>query len=378
LFALFIGVNDYKDSRLKLNYPAKDAKALQEVVEVGAKRFLGDTNVVVYLISSILNEETLYGAPEKESIRKALEEIGTMSKPEDIVMIFFAGHGEMKGTEEKLFTFLTAESTSMNHVGISTKDLQQELKDRGYYDGPISGIVGPLTRDAILRFVRSRADEVDPVVIRSVSVQIRTNAAIQLIFKDLGFYNGTIDGRVGPETRFATEQWQNRQRQTHLPARPATVNNRWPTRNQREAFYGQPGTGHTLLNIPYPMRIAWDTKQTVNRVTVHSKCADSLDRILKEILQVYGYDEIRKLGIDLFGGIYNNRPVRGGSALSDHAYAAAIDLDPERNQLRWGADRAVFARPVYNKMFDAFEREGWVSLGRERNFDWMHISAVSI
>jgi len=263
-------------------------------------------------------------------------------------------------------------------MSISAKDFQTELQTRGFYKGAIDGIEGPNTRNAMIAFLQSRSLEVDPNALKSVSVQIRRNAAVQLIFKDLGFYSGTIDGRVGPEMRFATEQWQNRQRQTHLPARPAPVNNRWPTRNQREAFYGRPGTGHTLLNIPYPMRIAWDTKQTVNRVTVHSKCADSLDRILKEILQVYGYDEIRKLGIDLFGGIYNNRPVRGGSALSDHAYAAAIDLDPERNQLRWGADRAVFARPVYNKMFDAFEREGWVSLGRERNFDWMHISAVSI
>ena len=258
---------------------------------------------------------------------------------------------------------------------ISIKDLQTELKDRGFYSGPISGINGPLTRDSIIAFVRSRSNEVDPAVLKSVSVPRRTNAAIQLIFKDLGFYGADIDGLVGPAMRFATEQWQNRQRQTHLPARPTPVNNRWPNRSQLQSFYGAPGTGHTTLNIPYPMRIAWNTKQTVNRVTVHSKCADSLDRILKEILQVYGYDEIRRLGLDLFGGIYNNRPIRGGSVPSVHAYAAAIDLDPERNQLRWGSDRAVFAKPVYGKMIDAFEREGWVSLGRERNFDWQHFQA---
>ena len=258
---------------------------------------------------------------------------------------------------------------------ISIKDLQTELRDRGFYDDRIDGIAGPNTRNGIINFIRSRADEVDPAVLKSVSVPRRRNAAIQLIFKDLGFYNGSIDGNVGPEMRYATEQWQNRQRRTHLPVRPAPVNNRWPNRSQLESFYGRPGTGHTMLNIPYPMRIAWNTRQTVNRVTVHSKCADSLERILKEILQVYGYDELRKLGIDLFGGIYNNRNIRGGSVPSVHAYAAAIDLDPERNQLRWGSDRAVFARPAYSKMIDAFEREGWVSLGRERNFDWQHFQA---
>jgi peptidoglycan hydrolase-like protein with peptidoglycan-binding domain len=258
---------------------------------------------------------------------------------------------------------------------ISSKDFQTELQTRGFYRGQIDGIEGPQTRDAISAFLRARSNEVNADVMKSVSVQVRRTAAVQLILKDLNFYSGAIDGRIGPAFHYAMEQWQNRQRQTHLPARPAPVNNRWPNRSQLESFYGRPGTGHTILNIPYPMRIAWDTKQSVNRVTVHSKCADSLDRILKEILRVYGYDELRRLGIDLFGGIYNNRPIRGGTVPSVHAYAAAIDLDPERNQLRWGADRAVFARPVYNKMFEAFEREGWVSLGRERGWDYMHLQA---
>jgi len=261
---------------------------------------------------------------------------------------------------------------------VSTKDLQTELRSRGFYNGPISGVVGPLTRDAIIDFVRSRSDEIREDVLKSRNVKRRMNAAVQLIFKDLGFYNGDIDGLVGPEHRYATEQWQNRQRQTGKPERPSPVNNKWPTASQRMSFYGQPGSGHTMLQLPFPMRLAWDTKQTVNRTTVHSKCADSLDRILKEILEVYGYDELRKLRIDLFGGIYNNRSIRGGSSLSDHAFAAAIDLDPERNQLRWNSDRASFAKPAYKPMRDAFRKEGWTSLGEERNFDWMHFAAVSM
>jgi peptidoglycan hydrolase-like protein with peptidoglycan-binding domain len=262
---------------------------------------------------------------------------------------------------------------------ISIKDLQMELTTRGFYNGPISGINGPQTRDAILSFVNSRAAEVESAILRTKSVTIRTNAAIQLILKDLGFYNENIDGFIGPAMRFATELWQNRQRQTNLPGRPIpTQNNIWPSVSGRSAFYGAPGSGHIMLNIPYPMRLAWNKKQIVNRVTVHSKCAGSLDRILKEILKVYGYDELRKLGIDLFGGIYNNRNIRGGSTLSDHAFAAAIDLDPERNQLRWGSDRAVFARPAYRPMRDAFRKENWTSLGEERNFDYMHFAAVSM
>jgi hypothetical protein len=263
-------------------------------------------------------------------------------------------------------------------MSLSPKDFQSELATKGFYKGTVDGIEGPQTRASVSAFLRSRQSEVSAAILKTTSYAHHRTAAVQLILKDLKFYNGAIDGRGGPEFYYAVEQWQNRTRQLHIPGRTAPVNNNWPNRSQLQSFYGAPGTGHTSLNIPFPMRIAWDTKQTVNRVTVHSKCADSLDRILKEILQVYGYEEIKKLGIDLFGGIYNNRPIRGGTVPSVHAYAAAIDLDPEKNQLRWGSDKASFAKPVYSKMIDAFEREGWVSLGKERNFDWMHFQASVI
>lgn len=92
----------------------------------------------------------------------------------------------------------------------------------------------------------------------------------------------------------------------------------------------------------------------------------------------YGEQRIRDLGLDLFGGCYNNRKMRGGSNLSMHALAIAIDHDPERNQLRWGRDRAAFAKPVYDAWWRFWADEGWVSLGRERDMDWMHIQAARL
>ncbi|MCH7410937.1 hypothetical protein MM239_16125 [Belliella sp. DSM 111904] len=61
-----------------------------------------------------------------------------------------------------------------------------------------------------------------------------------------------------------------------------------------------------------------------------------------------------------------------------HSWGIAIDFDPSNNQLKWGRDMATFAGPEYHAWWDIWESEGWVSLGRLRNFDWMHVQAASL
>jgi hypothetical protein len=70
--------------------------------------------------------------------------------------------------------------------------------------------------------------------------------------------------------------------------------------------------------------------------------------------------------------------MRGSSRMSTHAWAIAIDWDPDNNQLQWGRDRATLARPEYRDWWEIWEREGWLSLGRVKNYDWMHIQAAKL
>jgi len=114
----------------------------------------------------------------------------------------------------------------------------------------------------------------------------------------------------------------------------------------------------------------------VSRNTVHKKIADSLLRILNEILDVYGLDEIRRLRIDHFAGVFNKRLKRGGSTWSLHSWAIAIDLDPAQNRLKSSCPNAAFCADEYLPMIKAFEKEGWTSLGRAKNYDWMHFQAT--
>lgn len=104
----------------------------------------------------------------------------------------------------------------------------------------------------------------------------------------------------------------------------------------------------------------------------HRLIADKLLKVFNEILQVYGYDKIVELGIDLFGGCYNFRQMRGGSDWSRHSWGIAIDLDPSRNQLKETSKTARFAKPEYKQMIEIFYKHGFVNLGVEKNYDWMH------
>lgn len=138
------------------------------------------------------------------------------------------------------------------------------------------------------------------------------------------------------------------------------------------AFYGEVGTRQTTLVLPYPMRIAWEPDKTVSKISCHECCAAAFGRIFQRTFDHYGLESIKRLGLDLYGGCLNVRKMRGGSEWSKHAWGCAIDIDPDRNQLKWGRDRASLARPEYEPFWQIVESEGGYSLGRKENRDWMH------
>lgn len=151
------------------------------------------------------------------------------------------------------------------------------------------------------------------------------------------------------------------------------------TDQQIIAKYGQPGDPDnlTVIHLPYPMRIAWDTKTTVNKMTCHKLAAEPFKNVFTELLAYYGLPELQRLGIDLFGGCLNVRLQRGSKTKwSDHAWAAAIDLDPARNGLKTKWKDAQFSKPEYKAMVDIFDKHGFYSYGKLRDFDAMHFTLL--
>jgi hypothetical protein len=128
-----IGVDDYKDDKLDLNYAAKDANDLHQALEQASKKFFNvdDTNRV-FFYNLTINREGKLGTdkikgktPAKVNIIQTLEEIEKKSKPEDILLVFFAGHGEIVDKDQ--LKLLTVEATSANFEGIRMRELLEQL-----------------------------------------------------------------------------------------------------------------------------------------------------------------------------------------------------------------------------------------------------------
>ena len=99
---------------------------------------------------------------------------------------------------------------------------------------------------------------------------------------------------------------------------------------------------------------------------------------IPELDRVRFFDGQRLAADDLSDWQQRVRELRWLHQRAMHSWGIAIDYDPDNNALHWGRDRASFALPAYDKWWDYWEAEGWVSLGRAKNFDWMHVQAARV
>jgi len=271
--------------------------------------------------------------------------------------------------------------------GFDLQELQRRLQKLPLYGDEIDGIYGPHTRNAIkaLLIIRQSSDWIGWPADRLVI------AGKQGLCELDGIEVGDIDGIVGPQTRYAfsvytarrqgdktVETWRDEEEKKPPIVPPPPKASNWPRQSGTATFYGEMGENQTKLVFPYPMRLAWETSTVVKSSSCHEKVHDAALRVLTRVLEHYGPDKIRQLGLDLFGGCLNVRKMRGSTSWSMHSWGIAFDFDPDRNQLKWGRDRAAFARPEYEKWFELWEEEGALSLGRSRNFDWMHVQFATL
>lgn len=254
------------------------------------------------------------------------------------------------------------------------------MKRLGFDPGPVDGIWGRKSRAAAERMVMQfRGARLAPMGDQKVAVE-------QIIMREIGgLLVGVIDGFAGPRTEKARAHWrQGRWRNALDEAQvadkrmPKPVKTVWPVESQMLEYYGQPGSNQVLIDWPWPLRLSWDKNTVIKRFQCHARVKDSLLSVAEQVMNEYSLDEIVNLRLDLWGGCLNVRAKRGGTSLSTHAYGVAIDWDPERNALRATRQTAALARPEYEAWWQAWTDHGWLSLGKARDYDWMHVQAARL
>jgi hypothetical protein len=188
--------------------------------------------------------------------------------------------------------------------------------------------------------------------------EIMTRDRIKRIQSKIGT---TVDGFWGPKSIAAV--------QAHLRALMPTPNP-WPGPSQAalQGFYGSPGDESKLVGLNVEgLGLKYDGKP-VKSIRCHDRVADSLKRVLESLAKTHP-DILAQ-----YAGVFNNRPMRGGSLPSLHARGAAIDLAPDTNQNKqaWPVSADM---PL--EVMEAFAREGWTPAGAFWSRDAMHFQATS-
>tara|TARA_R110002074_G_scaffold125024_1_gene261862 strand:- start:12013 stop:12813 length:801 start_codon:yes stop_codon:yes gene_type:complete len=266
---------------------------------------------------------------------------------------------------------------------MSISDAQNILKSKNKYSGKVDGLIGPKSLAGATSILSNEKGSFS-----SFSDERKIFAAAQALLNAAGFEAGYTDGYWGHNTQNAYDDWERAHTgkpaldlDRDAPAASASSKTVFPRQRDIVSFYGAAGSAAATagkVQLPISFVIAWNTDQKVSRFSCHKLIAPTFQKVFEEAVAHYGESEYRRLRLDQFGGCYNNRKMRGGKSKSTHAYGVAVDLDPTNNQLRWNNRQASFARTEFIPFWNIVEAHGLVSLGRARDFDWMHFQGVRL
>lgn len=194
---------------------------------------------------------------------------------------------------------------------------------------------------------------------------------IKAVQKKLGV---TVDGIAGKKTWAAIAKALGVNVGTNVGSKG------WPTQAQvrsGKSVFGAAGCESNLVNIvpPYPL---YYCGKKVPTIRVHKLIAEPVKNALADVLAYYGLERIKKLGLDQYSGSYNYRKTSTGKAMSMHAWGIALDFAAEKNTYSMKKPKASLSKPECEMWWKIWEKYGAVSLGRQCNYDWMHVQFAKL
>ena len=124
LHLIVVGINEYQNKTMSLNYAMADATSFKEEVEKDAKTVLA--TVKTYFVTN--------NTADKTGITNAFKQVQQNAKPQDVFIFYYAGHGVI--SKDKEFYLVPTDVSDLKNVqteleqkGIASKLLQQYAID---------------------------------------------------------------------------------------------------------------------------------------------------------------------------------------------------------------------------------------------------------
>ena len=212
LYVVAIGVSDYQDARFRLTYADKDARDLADMFESKRDRF-GEVKVL-----PILNRDAT-----RENILKAKDFLKA-SQVDDLVVLFFAGHGLLDSKLDYYFGTVDIDFSSPAKRGLpyeAIEDLLDGIRARKKLLLMDTCHSGELDKEDI-QVVQAEKQPKDEIKIRTIRGQLERVIApkvglgnsyqlLQEMFADLRRGTGAvvIASAGGAEYALESETWKN-------------------------------------------------------------------------------------------------------------------------------------------------------------------------
>jgi WD40 repeat protein len=121
LHLLAVGINDYQNKDLHLDFAATDAR---EVAAAFRKHCAGPGN----LFGAVDGEPLLNDKATRAAVLQSLRNLRRGVKPGDLAVVYFAGHGVKDGNDFYLLT-VDADTSQLAQTAVAGKELRQALAD---------------------------------------------------------------------------------------------------------------------------------------------------------------------------------------------------------------------------------------------------------
>ena len=123
LHVLTVGINDYWDSALKLNYSVPDAMALGEALKKGGKSLYKKVHVTRLLDKQVT----------AKNLASTFKALGKVIKPRDVFVFFVAGHGVTLGGQ---YYYLPQDVRYSNNEELKKRAISQDMWQRWFAQIP--------------------------------------------------------------------------------------------------------------------------------------------------------------------------------------------------------------------------------------------------